>query len=191
MLRCVDALPARPTRVLVAGGAGSGKTTLAARVSPVLRAPHIEIDGLFHGPGWTERATFEADVLRVITQPSWVIEWQYAQVRGMLARHADLLVWLDLPRHVVMRQVVHRTVRRRLRREVLWNGNVEPPLWTFFTDPEHIVRWAWSTHHRTAVRVSELVHMRPDLPLVRLRSRADIHRWLTGPLAQAAQEAES
>ena len=30
----------------------------------------------------------------------------------------------------------------RLGRQVLWNGNIEPPLWTVFTDPEHIVRWA-------------------------------------------------
>ena len=46
------------------------------------------------------------------------------------------------------RRVVKRTLGRRLRREVLWAGNVEPPLRTFFTDREHIVRWAWSTRHR-------------------------------------------
>lgn len=44
-----------------------------------------------------------------------------------------------------MRQVVRRTVVRRLRRVVLWNGNVEPPLRTIITEQDHIVRWAWRT----------------------------------------------
>ena len=190
LLGPLDALPTRPQRVLVAGPSGSGKTMLARRVAQVVQAPHTEIDGLFHGAGWTERESFAADVRRVTARPSWVTEWQYAQVRALLADRADLLVWLDLPRHVVMRQVVGRTLRRRLRNEELWNGNTEPPLWTFLTDREHIVRWAWSTHDLTAERVSELRQRRPDLPVVRMRSRTDTERWLAGPLAQAAQGAD-
>lgn len=41
-------------------------------------------------------------------------------------------------------------------------------LWTIFTDPEHIVRWAWSTHPKTAQRISALRAERPDLVIVRL-----------------------
>jgi hypothetical protein len=69
---------------------------------------------------------------------------------------------------------------------VLWNGNVEPPLWTILTDPEHIVRWAWTTHDKTAARVAALLQKRPDLVVVRLISRSDIERWLTGPLQRTA-----
>ncbi|KSZ56875.1 hypothetical protein Z045_20930 [Rhodococcus pyridinivorans KG-16] len=43
-------LPVRPRRVLVAGTSGSGKTTLAARIGETLDLPHVEIDGLHHGP---------------------------------------------------------------------------------------------------------------------------------------------
>ena len=31
-------------------------------------------------------------------------------------------------------RVVRCTIRRSIRREVLWNGNVEPPLWSLLTD---------------------------------------------------------
>lgn len=180
-----DPLPHRPARVLVAGTSGSGKTTLAARIAAALRLPHVEIDALFHGPGWTPRPSFEADVHRFSAGPAWVTEWQYTPVRAHLADRADLLVWLDLPRALVLRQVVRRTVVRRLRRERLWNGNVEPPLWTVVTDREHIVRWAWRTHDRTAGRVAEVRRRRPDLVVVRLRSRAEIDRWAAGPLRHA------
>jgi len=95
-------------------------------------------------------------------------------------------VWLDLSRWRVMNQVGRRTLRRRLSRQVLWNGTVEPPLWTLFTDREHILRWAWSTHHKSAERVAALLEQRPDLNVVRLPTRRAVERWLAGPLQEAA-----
>lgn len=171
-----------PKRILVAGTSGADKTTVARRVAALLDIPHIEIDGLFHGPGWTPRDTFESEVHRFSAGSCWVTEWQYSQVRAILAQRADLLVWLNLPRALVLRQVLGRTVRRRLG---LWNGNLEPPLWTMLTDPEHIVRWAWSTHHKTTIRVAALLQAHPDLVIVRLTSRSDIERWFAGPLQEA------
>ncbi len=171
-------LPHPPRRVLVAGTSGSGKSTLARRVAAALDAPYVEIDALFHGSGWTRRPEFEADVERFTAQERWVTEWQYPDVRPLLLERADLLVWLDLPRATVMRQLTARTIRRRLRREHLWNGNVEPPLRTFWTDPDHIVRWGWRTHHETAYRVRSALTQRPDLAVVRLRSHADGDRWV-------------
>jgi adenylate kinase family enzyme len=179
-------LPHRPRRVLVAGASGSGKTTVAARVAATLDIPHVEIDGLFHGPGWVPRPSFVDDVHRFAAQPAWVTEWQYDAVRPHLLGRADTLVWLDLSRALVMRQVVARTVRRRLLRQRLWNGNVEPPLRTFVTDRDHIVRWAWRTHARTADRVAAARRRRPELPIVRLTGADAVDAWVRGPLRTAA-----
>lgn len=170
----------------MAGTSGSGKTTLAARIGEQLGVRHVEIDALYHGPGWIPREEFAADVDEFSATSSWVTEWQYSDVRERLAELADLMVWLDLSRATVMRQVVHRTVRRRLCRQVLWNGNIEPPLWTVFTDVDHIVRWAWSTHHKTGQRIADLKERRPDLVIVRLRERHAVEQWLSGPLRTAA-----
>jgi adenylate kinase family enzyme len=178
LLGAEDVVRIRPRRVLVAGTSGSGKTTVAARVGEVLGLPHIEIDALFHGPGWTQRTEFLADVEAFTSQPCWITEWQYSAVRDLLADRADLLIWLDLPRVRVMSQVIIRTLRRRLARQVLWNGNLEPPLRTVLRDPDHIVRWAWRTHAGNAERVAVLAQRRADLPIVRLRSRRQVRTWL-------------
>ncbi len=177
-----DPLPAPPRRILVAGTSGSGKSTLARRLSVVLEVPYVELDALHHGPNWTPRPTFEADVRGFAAGPAWVTEWHYGAVRDLLAARADCLVWLDLPRRVVMRQVIARTVRRRLRRESLWNGNIEPPLGTILRDRDHIIRWAWRTHPKTARRIDALAVRRPDLPIVRLRSHREAELWLRGPV---------
>lgn len=179
MLGADDPLPLKPHRVIVAGTSGAGKSTIAHRIGRTLGIPYTELDSLFHGPDWVPRATFEADVDRFIAQPAWVSEWQYGVVRDRLAERADLLVWLDLPRRTVMRQVIVRTLWRRVRGERLWNGNVEPPLRTIFTDPEHIIRWAWNQHARATQQVIAEHERRPELPIVRLRSRAEVDRWST------------
>lgn len=185
LLGPADSLPHQPWRVLVAGTSGSGKTTLAARISSVLPVPQVEMDALFHGPDWTPRPSFEADVHRFSAQSGWVTEWQYDSMRAHLAGRADLLVWLDLRRDLVMRQVVRRTLRRRMRRQRLWNANIEPPLWTFFTDREHIVRWAWNTRHETSIRMGELLQQRPELTVVRLGDRHEVEQWLSGSLVRS------
>ena len=174
--------PAR--RVLVAGTSGSGKTTLAARIGDALGIEHVEIDALFHGPNWTPRATFLDDVERFSAGAAWVTEWQYSQVRPLLAQRADLIVWLDLPRHVVMRQVVARTVRRRRHREELWNGNREH-LGVNLLTRDGILAWFFRTHWKRRREMPGLVAGYPHLRVVRLRSPREADRWLASLTPEA------
>jgi len=173
-----DPLPVLPRRILINGSAGAGKSTLARRIAGRLDLPYTEIDSLYHGPGWTQRETFLDDVKATVAGERWVSEYQYGEAQPILLRRGDLMVWLDLPRHVSMWRVVRRTLRRRFRREVLWNGNVEGPLWHIVKDPEHIIRWGWTSHPRAAQRMAVVLRDRPDLPVVRLRSPAEATSWL-------------
>ena len=66
MLTASDPLPSRTARIAIAGVGGSTKCTLARRLGALLDLPHAEMDALFHGPGWTQMPTFEAEVDRVI-----------------------------------------------------------------------------------------------------------------------------
>jgi len=185
-LSFVDELPYRPARVLVAGTSGSGKSTLARHLAAVLELRYFELDALHHGASWTPRRAFADDVARLAAGPRWATEWQYSAVRELLAQRADLLILLDLPRRIVMTRVVRRTLSRRLRGTELWNGNVEPRLRTIVSDRDHIIRWAWRTHHDHLPRVTRCVEWHPTLPVVRLRTPGQIEDWLAGPLTRAA-----
>jgi adenylate kinase family enzyme len=178
VLTFADELPSRRSRVVVAGVSGSGKSTLCRQLAEKLELPYTEMDGLFHGPNWTERPEFLADVDAFTAQKAWVTEWQYAPAQPRLADRAELLVWLDLPFRLTLARVIRRTVRRRRGREVLWNGNIEAPLWTFFTDREHIVRWAISTRRKYQRLVPALEASHHHLSIVRLRSTAEVDAWV-------------
>jgi adenylate kinase family enzyme len=168
-------------RVIVVGTSGAGKTTLAGRIAARLGIEHIEIDALFHGPGWTPRPEFLEDVRAFAGRDAWVTEWQYEAARPVLLERATLAVWLDYPVWLRMSRSVCRTVRRRLRRAELWNGNREGPLWRVLVDDDHIIRWAWRTRHKyDDLRARLDAEGRADLPLVRLRSQAQADAWLAG-----------
>jgi adenylate kinase family enzyme len=185
MLGAGDPLPHRPRRILVAGVTGVGKTSLAGRIAELTGSPHTELDSLYHGPNWSYRESFLDEVDELTRSPAWVTEWQYRSARATLVARADTLVWLDLPAPVALGRLVRRTVRRRIRRERLWNGNVEPPLWHFFAGRDHIFTWALKTQRKYKRTVPALAAEHPELAIVRLRSTREVERWLAGPLLDA------
>jgi len=90
-----------PPRMLVTGNSGSGKTTLAARLASDLCVPHVELDRLYHGPGWTPAHPdrFRALVRLATAEPAWVIDGNYTSiVRQILRDRAGVVIALDLPR---------------------------------------------------------------------------------------------
>lgn len=182
---------AAPSRISVVGNSGSGKSSFAGRLAERLDVPHVELDAIFHQPGWQPLDTdeFRRRVDGLTRADGWVVDGNYGAVLGLVWDRAETVVWLDVPRAVVMRQVTGRTLRRMLRREVLWNDNREPWSNLFRWDPEHsIIRWAW-TRHRTyreryaaAMNDPRWTHLR----FVRLRSHEEAQRFL-GSLAAATE----
>ncbi len=185
LLGPADPLPHVPRRVLVAGNAGSGKSTLCLRIAQRRDLRRVELDSLYWGPQWTPRPEFPDEVAAFAEHDRWVTEYQYKVVRPVLLARADTVVWLDHPFTTVMGRLVGRTVRRRARRVKLWNGNEESPLWSVFTDSEHILRWGWKSYWRNRARVLALVD---EVVVVRLRGQEQVERWLAGPLASVGEE---
>lgn len=70
---------------------------MASRIAGQLGIAHAEMDALYHGPDWTARGSFMADVAAFAAQHESVTEWQYSSARDLLAARADLVVWLACP----------------------------------------------------------------------------------------------
>jgi adenylate kinase family enzyme len=170
-------------RISVVGNSGSGKSTLAVALAARLGIPHLELDAVFHQPGWTELPTdeFRRRVAEVAATDAWVIDGNYSRGRDIVWSRADTVVWLDLPRPVVMRQIIGRTLKRAVRRTELWNGNREP--WCNFAslDPNRsVIAWAWTRHgaYRERYGAAMVDPARSRLRFVRLRSEQAVAAFL-------------
>ena len=162
---------------VIASASGNGKTTLGRELARRLELPFVEVDSLVHGPNWVETPD---DELRALMQPivdsdGWVIDGTYRRKLGdlVLAR-ADTVVWLDLPIRVWLPRLVRRTYRRLRGREELWNANQES-LRTALWGRDSLFAWAFRMHFGRRRRYP---HELAAYPVVRLRSRGEVARWL-------------
>jgi adenylate kinase family enzyme len=171
-------------RVSVVGNSGSGKSTVARELAAALGVPYLELDSVFHQPGWEPlpEDEFRGVVEAAAAGDSWVMDGNYSAVRPLVWARADTVLWLDLPKWIVMRRVVWRTLRRAVTRQELWNGNREP-LRNFLTwvPEESIISWAWHNHgkYRDRYAAAAADPACGHLTFVRLTSRRAVSRFLT------------
>jgi len=73
-------------RVSVVGNAGAGKSTAAAQLAAKIGVPYVELDAIFHQPGWAElpRGEFRARVAEIAESDGWVVDGNYSAVREIV-----------------------------------------------------------------------------------------------------------
>jgi len=113
----ISAEPAvrRARRISVVGATGSGKTILARQLAERLNLPHCELDQIRHA---VDQGSSEQSFQRLIAElaggEEWIIDGHYREVRHLIWRHAEVVVWLNYPLRIVALRVIER-FRRKLR----------------------------------------------------------------------------
>ncbi|MFC0706159.1 toxin [Cellulomonas uda] len=175
-------MTARPRRVWVVGSSGAGKTTFARAAAARLGVPHVELDEVYWDAGWRHRDQDEArarlaQLLGGAGALGWVADGNWNSRGHGLGDAADVVVWLDPPRRVVVTQLVLRTVRRGVTRTELWHGNRENVLSLLRRDPDrNIVRWSWTHFERYREQYGALADR--DARVVRIGTRREAAAWL-------------
>ena len=178
-------MAAAAQRISIIGISGAGKTTLSRTLATRLGVERLELDAIQHQAGWREidPEEFRRRVRAFVEAPRWVIDGNYegVGVLDIVWERADTVIWLDLPKPLIMRRVAWRSLRRLLTREELWNGNRERLRELMSLDPHRsIVMWAWYDYDRKRAKYEERFaeakwqHLR----LERLRSPAEVRDWL-------------
>jgi adenylate kinase family enzyme len=166
--------------VVVGGVSGAGKSTVARELARRLGAPYVELDALYHQPGWvpaTDEA-FRVAAAAATAGDTWVADGNYSAVRDLLWERATTFVWLDYARWVGTARAIRRTARRVVTRVELWNGNREQ--WSQVLTRDHPIRYSWRTHpRRRAVYEERAADPRwSHVTVVRLRSPRETAEWL-------------
>ena len=111
-------------RILIVGGAGSGKTTLARRVGTYLTIPFYDSDEIGYEGGFgapRPRNVQRTDLERITSQPAWVVDGAMLWT-NMLLQRANTIVWLDLPWRVRRWRIIMRHIKADLARNNRHSG---------------------------------------------------------------------
>ena len=173
-------------RIVVVGTTGSGKTTVARKLSRRLGIPHVELDALHWEPKWTPAATdvFRQRVAEALKGDAWVVDGNYSKARDLIWPRATDLVWLDHPLPVKMWRLFWRTLRRSITKEELWSGTYER-FRIGFMSRDSLFKWLLKSHWRMrrlypqAIQQPEHAHLR----VVHLRSQKHTRQWLAAVMA--------
>ncbi|WP_412737333.1 hypothetical protein [Krasilnikovia sp. MM14-A1259] len=115
------------SRVLILGGPGSGKTTLARALGSRLPMPHHELDRVAYDPPdgkpdapfwqWARvpDGVRQERAIALAASGRWVADGLYAGWTAPLRDAADIIIWLDLPPRVTTWRVIKRAVAHRWR----------------------------------------------------------------------------
>lgn len=168
-------------RVAVIGSTGSGKSTIARQMARLLGVPHVELDGIVHGPNWVDlpNDVFHARTAEALSGDGWVVDGNYHVVRDLTIGQAETVVWLDYPLIIPLWRVIRRTIGRIVTHAELWNGNRETWRGAFF-GRDSLILWILKTH-RVRRREFTALFRQPEharRTVIHLRSPRATDRWL-------------
>jgi len=160
-----------PSRILITGNAGSGKTWLGERLSARLGLPLLHLDDVvWDGPyGGKERAKPEAyaEAERQAADGNWVIEGVYGWLVPAALPRATTFVFVDLP--------VDECIANLRARGQQGGGDAA----AF----DRMLEWVAAYPQRTnanSLATHERLFTEFAGPKQRLTSRAEIAAWLEG-----------
>lgn len=114
----------------VVGISGSGKTTLAKKIAKKFDYAHIELDRLHWKEDWTahDEEEFQKQIHDFMDKhhDGWVIDGYYGNKQGNRPwEDADTIIYLDIPLWLVKLRIARRSLKRKVKRELVWGTNHE------------------------------------------------------------------
>ena len=167
-----------PSRVLLYGVTGSGKTTAARRLAEVTGLPLVDVDEVCWEPGWVQVGVEEQRrrFTEICAGDRWVLDTAYGVWTDVALARAELVVALDYPRPVSLFRLVRRTASRIVRREEVCNGNRETVLRAI--DDDSIIRWHFRSFRSKRERILAWEADPAMPPVVRFTRPRDLDAWI-------------
>lgn len=177
-MRATPASVVGARRILCYGVTGSGKTTLARRLSELTGIPWHDADAMAWEPGWVEVPLAEQRrrASAVVAEERWILDTAYGGWLDVVLPQTDLMVALDHSRWVSLTRLLGRTAARLVDRRDVCNGNTESLRNLFGSNS--ILRWHFQSFRRKRERIAAW-EADPRLPpVVRLRTPREARAWL-------------
>ncbi len=183
-------------RIVVVGTSGSGKTFVAKALAGQLGLHYVCNDAIIWKANWQPTPRDERLSLfdEATSSDTWAYDGNILAIKDpedhLILGRADTVIWIDLPRRIVFKQVILRTIKRVLLREELWHGNRETFRMSFLSR-DSIILWSIRTYTKRRCQCERFFRdpKWDRLIRVRLRSRHEVWSWLDGVVSSDRRDA--
>lgn len=104
-----------PNKIYIIGGARSGKSFLAEKLSEKIGITHYDLDDVvFQKPSFEERSINErdAELKKILDSERWIIEGAYAEDWTLSAlQKADAIIWLNTSPIIKLGRFLKKTIQ--------------------------------------------------------------------------------
>lgn len=166
-----------PKRILIYGVTGSGKTTLAAKLSEQTGIPWQEVDSLMWNPGW-EMVPLDEQRRRmteICARDEWILDAAYGKWIDIPLERVQLVIGLDYSRSRTLWQLLKRTISRCVDKKEVCNGNIETLKGMFSKDS--ILLWHFKSFDRKRKRMWSWKKGPTDFQVILFKNNTDLVIW--------------
>lgn len=163
-------------KIMIIGCCGSGKTTLAKKLSNKLNLPLIHLDKLNWRDNWQNISKEEFDDLlwAEVVKPTWIIDGNYERTIPLRLKYCDTVIYMDYSRISCLYGVIKRVV--------MGYGKSRPDMGGYC--PERFdfdfIKFVWNFNKNNRKRYYDILSSKEDIQVIILRNRRQAAHFLQG-----------
>ncbi|CAN5215531.1 DNA topology modulation protein [soil metagenome] len=166
-------------RIAIIGNAGSGKSTLAKKLHAIFNLPVYHLDQYYFKPNWVkpDPEEYKKNHDSLCDKDEWIIEGINLKLLDYRASHADMIIFLAIPRYKCLWGIFRRAIRyygKETPSSAL--GCPENLRWEFI----RCFKWAWDFKKNYHPKIREILQQHPDKQIYILKSRKEIDTLVSG-----------
>lgn len=149
-------------KIMIIGCAGSGKTTLAFKLKEKLNLPLIHLDQYYWKPNWqrTNLDDFTQVHDELCRQNTWIMEGPYIKLLATRIAHADVIIFLDIPRYLCLWRAIKRSIYNF---GTVIPGNPQDCQQRLFSfEFLKFLKWIWDFNQRYTPLIMEMLNIHKD-----------------------------
>lgn len=103
-------------KILILGIVGSGKTTIARKLSNRLNIKHYEIDSIVHDDikGVKRSKSEQIKIFNEINKKSWILEGTTRKNQEHIIENADIIYFIDIPKYIRYYRIIKRYIKQKI-----------------------------------------------------------------------------
>lgn len=163
-------------KILIIGNGGSGKTSLAVKLSSLLKYPVLHLDSIYWVDGWKKNSLedFEKITHQFMQSNSWIIEGTPMHDIQFRIKQADLVIFLDIKRAICILRLLKRSIKNIF---YYHNSDEKKSPATFFN--LKAATWVWRFDQSKRNEILDLLNKENNRNVLHISSNKELKNFFS------------